>query len=577
MGRAVGWLTRGLPSYCVAWRNTEPSLRFGGEKGTIARPQSAVPSFFDRGMRSSSADASFKKTHPPSLSLTPSFFFMSFNNTILDSLGNSLVITAAGGGAQVIPFLTVYAVWPLSFVFLLFYSAATQRLTRAALFNVTLGAFLAAYMAFGFAYRHHQSLHLHAFADGAAAAALPAGLAGAVGMVRNWMFALFYCVSELWGDVVLSLLFWGLANETTSLEEAPLLYPLFGLGANVGQAVSGKCLAVFHRATDSVLSDAAQVTAMMVTVVACGGVVLALHAFIVSRWPAVRPAGVRAKPRAPAADVSSSAPAIDVPTPPDSPSLREAFSFLARSPPIRCLAVMALAQGLAGNLLEIAWKAQVHTLVPSPSAYAAVMGDVAMWTGVVTGSLMLLSPTLFRLWRWHGVARATPRFMLAAGLPFFVGSAAFAVLFPGGGGGTLALKGLVVMGALLLVFAKGAKFSMFKPAEEMVYIGLDEQSRTKGKAAIDVAGAQTGKSAGSILQQVLLVAASGSSAAALPFMAAAYWAILTAWKRAVDTLDMLHAVALSDVEESDDDGGVAVSGDDGLAEEAVALPAAPAA
>ena len=52
------------------------------------------------------------------------------------------------------------------------------------------------------------------------------------------------------------------------------------------------------------------------------------------------------------------------------------------------------------------------------------------------------------------------------------------------------------------VFGKGAKFSMFKPAEEMVYIGLDEESRTKGKAAIDVVGAQTGKSGGSVLQQV---------------------------------------------------------------------------
>jgi len=57
------------------------------------------------------------------------------------------------------------------------------------------------------------------------------------------------------------------------------------------------------------------------------------------------------------------------------------------------------------------------------------------------------------------------------------------------------------------VFAKGAKFSMFKPAEEMVYIGLDEESRTKGKAAIDVAGAQTGKSIGSVLQQVRRTAA----------------------------------------------------------------------
>ena len=52
------------------------------------------------------------------------------------------------------------------------------------------------------------------------------------------------------------------------------------------------------------------------------------------------------------------------------------------------------------------------------------------------------------------------------------------------------------------MFGKGAKFSLFKPAEEMVYIGLDEESRTKGKAAIDVVGAQTGKSTSSVLQQV---------------------------------------------------------------------------
>jgi len=54
------------------------------------------------------------------------------------------------------------------------------------------------------------------------------------------------------------------------------------------------------------------------------------------------------------------------------------------------------------------------------------------------------------------------------------------------------------------VVGKGAKFSLYKPAEEMVYISLDAESRTKGKAAIDVVGAQTGKSVGSILQQVLM-------------------------------------------------------------------------
>lgn len=39
------------------------------------------------------------------------------------------------------------------------------------------------------------------------------------------------------------------------------------------------------------------------------------------------------------------------------------------------------------------------------------------------------------------------------------------------GASALALQALVIGGALLQVFSRGAKFSLFKPAEEMVYIG----------------------------------------------------------------------------------------------------------
>jgi AAA family ATP:ADP antiporter len=55
------------------------------------------------------------------------FFLMAFVNTIIDSLKDSLVITAVGGGTEVIPYLTVYAVLPSSFLFLFAYSWGTQR------------------------------------------------------------------------------------------------------------------------------------------------------------------------------------------------------------------------------------------------------------------------------------------------------------------------------------------------------------------------------------------------------------------------------------------------------------------
>lgn len=41
--------------------------------------------------------------------------------------------------------------------------------------------------------------------------------------------------------------------------------------------------------------------------------------------------------------------------------------------------------------------------------------------------------------------------------------------------GVAMLNMLVYGGALLYVFSKSAKFSLFKPAEEMVYISLDEE------------------------------------------------------------------------------------------------------
>lgn len=38
--------------------------------------------------------------------------------------------------------------------------------------------------------------------------------------LRNWSFAVFYVMAEMWGSVVASLLFWSFANEVTTVEEA---------------------------------------------------------------------------------------------------------------------------------------------------------------------------------------------------------------------------------------------------------------------------------------------------------------------------------------------------------------------
>ena len=98
-------------------------------------------------------------------------------------------------------------------------------------------------------------------------------------------------------------------------------------------------------------------------------------------------------------------------------------------------------------------------------------------------------------------------------------------------------------GAVIYIVERAAKFSLFKPAEEMVYITLDEDSRTKGKAAVDVLGAQIGKTGGSFMQQGLILTY-GSIIAALPVLVCCHSAIALGWLIAVNALAARRASQL---------------------------------
>lgn len=91
----------------------------------------------------------------------------------------------------------------------------------------------------------------------------------------------------------------------------------------------------------------------------------------------------------------------------------------------------------------------------------------------------------------------------------------------------------------MYVITRSAKFSLFKPAEEMVYLSLDARARLNGKAAVDVLGAQLGKSGGSVLQQALLIVTAGSAMHSLPCMFAVFLYVVMQWGGSVDDLSRL--------------------------------------
>ena len=121
--------------------------------------------------------------------------------------------------------------------------------------------------------------------------------------------------------------------------------------------------------------------------------------------------------------------------------------------------LIATAIVLPNNLIKHLFRDGIDQL-PLPELGQAFMGEVAMWTGIVTGTLMCISPLLFKRMGWRGVAGATPAFLLVAGTPFFLGCIILAMLQPSAATGTLLLRCLVMFGALLQVIPSSFVLTM---------------------------------------------------------------------------------------------------------------------
>jgi AAA family ATP:ADP antiporter len=455
------------------------------------------------------------------------FFFASFNLVLLSASKDALIVTAPGGGVEVIPFLMMYGVLPASVAFMLAYAAAVEALPSRAVFYAATAPLLAFYAAFAFGvHPHAASLHPHALAD-TLSAALPAGLAGGVAVLRNWTFSLYFVAAELWGGVVISLLFWGLANEVCAVRDAKAIYPLLGIAANVALIAGGRYLRLLATATAGGPPGAA-LRATVASVLVGGAIMFVTKAYIDAQLlPPPGSAAAAAATAAPPSRPKKKAP---------KPSAAESLATLTRSPKIRNLAALVVSYGLAHRLFEVAWKGALRAANPDAGAFAAALGDVSTLTGCATIVMMLAGRLVFQHAGWGVAAAATPAVMLATGGVFFAASLAASA----GGGQPALLAAAVLAGSATQVAARSFKYSLFDPAKEMVYIELSREEKTKGKATVDLVGSQVGKSGASLTLQALLLAC-GSLSASLPVLAAAFVAMCVYWLRAVATLNTLLA------------------------------------
>lgn len=445
-------------------------------------------------------------------------FFIGFNYNILRSMKEAFLVTADNGGAEVLPFIKVWGILPGAVLLTFLYSRLNNHLKRDQVFYAMILIFLSFFAFFTFVIYPIQSyLHPDRAAD-FMQSYLPTGFKGLIAMFRYWTFSCFYIMSELWSSTILSMLFWGFANEVTRVAEAKRFYGLIAIGLNMAAITSGQ---VSFFLTKGFLCDMVPFASnpwhrsviLLTTVIILSGLaILGIYRYITR-------------------EVLSEAPVEGSPKPEKiKMSMRENFAILLRSKYLFSIAIIVLCYNLVINLVEVIWKAKVCQLYPNPNDYNAYMSHVTTITGVISFfTSLLISGQLIRKFGWTIGALITPLILLVSCAAFFFflfGDATMAGALSIIGTSPLTL--VVFFGSTQNCLSRASKFTLFDSTKEMAFIPLSIGDKLKGKAAIDGVGSRLGKSGGSLIHQVLLVifstiAASAHIAAIILFGAILFW------------------------------------------------------
>lgn len=448
-------------------------------------------------------------------------FFIGFNYNILRNMKDALIVTAKDSGAEVIPFLKVWGIVPGAILLTFIYSRLNNYLGRERVFYAMVSIFLGFFAFFTFClYPLGSVLQLNSFAD-YLQTVLPPGFKGMIAMLRYWTFSSFYIMSELWSSAILSMLFWGFANEVTKLGEAKRFYGLIAIGLNIAAITSGQVsvfiTSPFLHARYMLTENAWHQSVILLTlvVILSGFAIMGIYRYmthcLMRNTYFTSPGATSARKK------------IKM-------SMRDSVRHILRSKYLFSIAIIVLAYNLVINLVEVVWKDQVKQLYPSPNDFNAYMSQITTITGIISFfTSLLISGQVIRKFGWTAGALITPVILLVTCCAFFFFFFSGEMMI-----GTLALLGtsplalVVFFGSAQNCFSRAAKFTLFDSTKEMAFIPLSIEDKLKGKAAIDGIGSRVGKSGGSVIHQGLLVifstiAASAHIVAGLLFIAIFLW------------------------------------------------------
>jgi AAA family ATP:ADP antiporter len=463
-----------------------------------------------------------------------------FNYTILRDTKDSLIATAPGAGPEAIPYLKGIFVMTSAALFVVLYTKLSNAFSAEKLFYGIITTFLIFFGLFSFViYPNLEVMHPNIETVQRLQEAYP-NFKFLISVWGVWSYSLFYIMSELWGSVMISLLFWQFANEIVRSSEAKRFYPLFVLIGNIALILSGTAVVEFSDIRKSLPPevDAWEVSLRYLTIALIAAGVLAMWLY---RWmqknvlidPKYYDA---AEPKAP----KKKKPKL---------GLVESFKYLVTSPYIGLIALLVLSYGMTINLVEIIWKKQLAIqFAGDPNGYNAFMGNFSRVTGIATIAIIFMTKGVVNRFGWFTAAVITPAIMAITGALFFALVIFTETLNPYLLGlGVSATYAAVIVGAAQNILTKGTKYALFDPTKEMAYIPLDQELKIKGKAAVDVIGGRMGKAAGGwTLMIIFTLFAVRDVMTVVPYLGIIIGLMVALWIFAVGALSKRYHAALAE-------------------------------
>ncbi|MFO1130128.1 MAG: Npt1/Npt2 family nucleotide transporter [Rickettsiales bacterium] len=388
-------------------------------------------------------------------------------------------------GPEAISFIKLYLEMPFGILFCIIYTKMCNRMTTEKVFRIIFIFFICLFLTFIFLiipnqeYFHPNPLYIKELII-----AYPY-FRWFLEMYSKWSYVLFYVSGELYPMIVLTLLFWHLANKITSSQEAARMYPFIGLIGHSNMLFCSKII-IFFTAPNFLFNlfsgeqELISIKLLIIVAIFCILIVLGLHLYIEKKiMHNIDNIKTKIKEKL-------------------SLSVKESINVIFKSKYLGLISILTISYSMSINLIEGIWMSKTKQLYPSSIEFMQYQGNILFYTGCNTLFVAFIANYTIRKFGWKVAALSTPIAILIGGSIFYTAIFTEEYLYMIGVSSSLAF--IVFMGGLQNIIGKGVKYSLFDDTKEMSYIPLNSELKTKGKAAVDIIGGKVGKSSGAIIQ-----------------------------------------------------------------------------